>query len=278
MRVRTTTYMNSMLKNKHLFKDKIVCGTGILCMFAAKAGAKKVIGVECSSIIHQAKKIIDANGFADKNTLLHGKVEEIELPEGITEVDIIVSEWMGYFLLYESMLDTVLVARDKFLKKGGLLFPDKATLYIAAIEDGEYMNEKITFWDNVYGFDMSCIKELALLEPLVDTVEKECVATNAVKVLDVDIATVTKEELDFSGNFKIYAHRDDFIHAFVAYFDCSFRSAINQSNSAHLRMLSTHIGSRPFSICTTLLPSKLVNRLMVRFLANGMIPTQETWI
>ena len=52
---------------------------------------------------------------------------------------------MGYFLLYESMLDTVLVARDKFLKKGGLLFPDKATLYIAAIEDGEYMNEKITF-------------------------------------------------------------------------------------------------------------------------------------
>ena len=57
-------------------------------MFAAKAGAKKVIGVECSSIIHQAKKIIDANGFADKITLLHGKVEEIELPEGITEVDI----------------------------------------------------------------------------------------------------------------------------------------------------------------------------------------------
>ena len=224
--VRTETYMNSMLKNKHLFKDKIVmdvgCGTGILCMFAAKAGAKKVIGVECSSIIHQAKKIIDANGFGDKITLLHGKVEEIELPEGIKKVDIIVSEWMGYFLLYESMLDTVLVARDKFLKKGGLLFPDKATLYIAAIEDGEYMNEKINFWDNVYGFDMTCIKELALLEPLVDTVEKECVATNAVKVLDVDIATVTKEELDFTGNFKIYAHRDDFIHAFVAYFDCSF--------------------------------------------------------
>jgi protein arginine N-methyltransferase 1 len=44
--VRTRSYMNSIVQNKHLFKDKIVldvgCGTGILCMFAAKAGAKCV--------------------------------------------------------------------------------------------------------------------------------------------------------------------------------------------------------------------------------------------
>lgn len=50
---------------------------------------------------------------------------------------------MGYFLLYESMLDTVLLARDKYLKPGGLIFPDTATLYIAAIEDQEYKEEKI---------------------------------------------------------------------------------------------------------------------------------------
>lgn len=47
--VRTLTYRNSMYHNKHLFKGKVVldvgCGTGILCMFAARAGAKKVIGV-----------------------------------------------------------------------------------------------------------------------------------------------------------------------------------------------------------------------------------------
>lgn len=46
---RTLTYRNAMYHNKHLFKGKVVldvgCGTGILCMFAVKAGAKHVIGV-----------------------------------------------------------------------------------------------------------------------------------------------------------------------------------------------------------------------------------------
>ena len=74
-------------------------------------------------------------------TLVKGKLEDTELP--ISQFDIIISEWMGYFLLYESMLDTVLEARDRYLKPGGLIFPDHATMYIAAIEDQEYKEEKI---------------------------------------------------------------------------------------------------------------------------------------
>jgi protein arginine N-methyltransferase 1 len=74
-------------------------------------------------------------------TLVKGKLEEVTLP--LQEYDIIISEWMGYFLLYESMLDTVLLARDKYLKKDGMLFPDQANIYIAAIEDEDYKAEKI---------------------------------------------------------------------------------------------------------------------------------------
>lgn len=48
-------------------------------------------------------------------TLVKGKVEEVELPDGIDKVDIIISEWMGYCLFYESMLQTVIYARDKWL-------------------------------------------------------------------------------------------------------------------------------------------------------------------
>ena len=74
-------------------------------------------------------------------TLVKGKLEEAELP--IKQFDIIISEWMGYFLLYESMLDTVLYARDRYLQKDGLIFPDKATIFVAGIEDGDYKDEKI---------------------------------------------------------------------------------------------------------------------------------------
>lgn len=94
-----------------------------------------------STIIEKAREIVEANGMTSKITLLQGKMEEVELP--YPKVDIILSEWMGYFLLYESMLDTVLYARDRYLQTGGLIFPDKATIWMAGIEDGEYKDEKI---------------------------------------------------------------------------------------------------------------------------------------
>ena len=87
----------------------------------------------------------------DVVTIIQGKVEEVELP--VDKVDIIISEWMGYFLFYESMLDTVLFARDKWLvvfragsdrqKEGGLIFPDRAKLMLLGIEDEAYHHQMI---------------------------------------------------------------------------------------------------------------------------------------
>lgn len=47
--------------------------------------------------------------------LIKGKIEDIELPDGIQQVDVIIAEWMGYTLLYDSMIQSVIYARDKFL-------------------------------------------------------------------------------------------------------------------------------------------------------------------
>jgi len=153
-------------------------------------------------------------------TLIQGKVEEIELP--VDKVDIIISEWMGYFLLYESMLDTVLFARDKWLAPGGLLFPDKATMYIAGIEDGEYKTEKLNYWDNVYGFNYQAIKKIAAREPLVDVVDSRAVVTDACAFKVLDLTTVKKADLSFTADFKIKATANDYLHAFIVYFDITF--------------------------------------------------------
>ncbi|XP_068256580.1 protein arginine N-methyltransferase 8 [Nyctibius grandis] len=222
--VRTLTYRNSMYHNKHVFKDKIVLdvgsGTGILSMFAAKAGAKKVYGIECSSISDYSEKIIKANHLDNIITIFKGKVEEVELP--VDKVDIIISEWMGYCLFYESMLNTVIFARDKWLKPGGLMFPDRAALYVVAIEDRQYKDFKIHWWENVYGFDMTCIRDVAMKEPLVDIVDPKQVVTNACLIKEVDIYTVKTEELAFTSAFCLQIQRNDYIHALVTYFNIEF--------------------------------------------------------
>jgi protein arginine N-methyltransferase 1 len=221
---RTLAYRDAIYQNRHLFKDKVVldvgCGTGILSMFAARSGAKHVIGVDMSNIIQMARKIVDLNGFSNKITLVQGKMEEVTLP--YPKVDIIISEWMGYFLLYESMLDTVLYARDKYLVEGGLIFPDKATIHAAMIEDGDYKEEKVGFWRDVYGFDYTPFQEIVLAEPLVDTVELRSLITDAVKIFELDLMTVTVEDLAFDKPFTLKARRDDIAHALVAWFDIEF--------------------------------------------------------
>lgn len=129
---------------------------------------------------------------------------------------------MGYCLFYESMLQTVLYARDKWLVEGGLMFPDKASLHICAIEDRDYKDDKVNWWSNVYGFDMSCIRDIALNEPLVDVVDAKQIVSNTCLIKEIDITKMKAEDLSFSSPFHLLIKRNDYVHAFVTYFNIEF--------------------------------------------------------
>jgi len=199
--VRTSTYRNVILDNPHLFKDKVVldigCGTGILCFFAASAGAKKVIGIERAHIADKAKDIVKLNEYEDVVQIIKGKVEDVDLP--VDKVDIIVSEWMGYFLLHESMLDTVIFARNKWLKPDGILMPDRSVIYLAGLEDEQYKQEKVH-----------------------DHVESKRICTDMVPIFNIDLYTVKKEDLDFSAKVKLPMLRNDYCHAVILFFEVEF--------------------------------------------------------
>ncbi|XP_072032822.1 protein arginine N-methyltransferase 3-like [Amphiura filiformis] len=239
-KVRTESYRDFMYDNKHIFTDKVVldvgCGTGILSMFAAKAGAKQVIGVDQSDIIHQAIDIVRENGLSNVITLVKGRLEDIDLP--VDKVDVIISEWMGYFLLFESMLDTVLYARDKYLVPGGIVYPDLCTLSLAALADQESHSSRIAFWEDVYGFKMSCMKTCVLEECSVEYAKAECVMSSAAMIKCIDVSSVNIKDLEFSSEFKLEALRDDICTSIIAYFDIIF-----EKNCTKTVMFSTGPGS-----------------------------------
>ncbi|CAF0933703.1 unnamed protein product [Adineta steineri] len=239
--IRTKTFRNAMINNRHLFKDKVVlnigCGVGIFSLFAAKAGAKMVIAVEKSNVIEYAKRIIRANRYDKIIRVIKGRIEDIELPEGIDKVDIIIAEWMGYCLFYDSIIQSVIYARDKFLKPDGLIFPDRATMYMVGIEDRDYKEDKVEWWSTVYGYNMSCLKNYVMREPLVDTVDKRQICTDHFPLKTFDLKTMTVNDINVHSKFRLRALRDDYVHAFVTYFiveftACPQRTVINTAPGA----------------------------------------------
>jgi protein arginine N-methyltransferase 3 len=223
--IRTDSYRDFVYENKHVFKDKVVldvgCGTGILSMFCAKAGAKKVIAVDNSNIIDRAKEIVHDNGLGDVITCIRGKIEEVVLP--VEKVDIIISEWMGYGLLFEAMFDSVIYARDRYLVPGGLMAPSHATLRIAPYADPDFIASHISFWNNVYGFKMNSMLHKIYDEALVRSNQPETIVGDSQIFYTLPLHTITVEELSFLKEFSITLNQDiDALDGWAIWFDIFF--------------------------------------------------------
>ena len=210
-------------------------GTGVLSIFAAQNGAKHVIAIECSDIAQTAKRIVANNGFADKISVIQQKMESIEcLPNGIQSVDLIVSEWMGYFLVYEAMLSSVLFARNKWLKKiksANQIFPNRASLFMAAFD---YDSMNLKFWQHeCFGIDMREMYErpTQISEPLIIEIDKAFIRTEHTCFKTLDLHTASEKDLDFSVAFDLIGTENNaFIDALVVWFDCMFET--NQQRNA----------------------------------------------
>jgi len=168
------------------------CGSGVLSIFAARAGAQHVFAVDGSSVcISVAQRAAQASGVAEKITFLEGDVLNIAQQvdahlvrldaasgEGAAEepqrcVEVLVSEWMGFALVHEGMFNAVAFARDRWLVQGGLVLPSACSLWAAPLAYPEVVDEATSFWlSKPYGIDFSgaaCLAwQQAVARPLVE--------------------------------------------------------------------------------------------------------------
>ena len=179
-------------------------------------------------------------------TVVKSKVEDLTLEVG--EVDVIISEWMGYCLVYEGMLSSVLMARfaiesgclilaksfsqftiyprDKFLKKGGVMLPNLAHVFINGISDGWYYHLRTGWMRQNEDFDLSDVKETVVSEAVVATVKTEYLITTAGRVASFDLEHISVEEArSFSSDFALRSVNNvcgDPLHALVIHFEVEF--------------------------------------------------------
>nr|KAF6400565.1 coactivator associated arginine methyltransferase 1 [Rousettus aegyptiacus] len=133
-----------------------------------------------------AEVLVKSNHLTERIIVIPGKVEEVSLPE---QVDIIISEPMGYMLFNERMLESYLHAK-KYLRPGGNMFPTIGDVHLAPFTDEQLYMEQFTkanFWyqPSFHGVDLSALRGAAVDEyfrqPVVDTFDIRILMAKSVK-------------------------------------------------------------------------------------------------
>ncbi|XP_044487100.1 probable histone-arginine methyltransferase 1.4 [Mangifera indica] len=231
--VRTGTYYAAVIENRVDFTDRVVvdvgAGSGILSLFAAQAGAKHVYAVEASEMAEYACKLIAGNpSLGQRITVIKGKVEEVELPE---KADILISEPMGTLLVNERMLESYVIARDRFLVPNGKMFPTVGRIQMAPFSD-EYLfveiANKALFWQqqNYFGVDLTPLYGSAFQgyfsQPVVDAFDPRLLVAPAVSHV-IDFTRTKEEELyEIDIPLRFIASVGTRVHGLACWFDVLF--------------------------------------------------------
>ncbi|XP_067371655.1 protein arginine N-methyltransferase 2 [Channa argus] len=229
---RTEAYRQVILSNSTALGNKVVmdlgCGTGIISLFCAQLAQPSVVyAVEASSMAEYTRQLVKQNSCEEVVTVLQGRAEEIELPE---QVDVLVSEWMGNCLLFEFMVESVLLARDRWLREGGMIWPSSAALTLVPCQADSYYTEKMAFWERPYGLDFTPLQPLAHQEfftkpKFSHLIEPDDCLTAPCDVIYLNMYTLQVKDLEeIKGKFHFRVEKPGVFHGFTAWFTVYFES------------------------------------------------------
>jgi type I protein arginine methyltransferase len=251
---RTNGYrmaIESIVREGDVVAD-VGAGTGILGFFAARAGAKKVILIENTRTIEDAKTLAAANGLDDKVEFFPGDARAFDPKE---RIDVIVSEWQGNFLMDEYMYAAACDVRDRCLAVGGRVVPRAARLYLAPIDDARLdYSDGFGFWEApVYGFDYS-LGGRTKLQMLKDkrmgrrtaNVARESIIASPWKLMTLDCTKDTMDAFHFQSAGEFVIQRAGSVHGFAGWFELDLAPHVLLDTSPFAE--STHWGQQYFFV------------------------------
>jgi len=190
------------------------CGTGILAMLAARAGADRVIAVDRSPFIRTALQIAQDNHFYNIE-FYHDDHQSLNLNE---KVDVIISEWMGHCLFYEAMLEPLLAVREHFLAEGGVMIPAEVSLHAGLVCDKAVLEDLSFLRTRPYNIDFSAISDAPFLQSDLVTLEPGSLLRNIAHLGSLNMHTIARADSPrvFSG--KTRPSRKSEIYALCGWF------------------------------------------------------------
>lgn len=217
-RVRNALYTKGI--RNYVTSESVVldlgAGLGIMGFVAAASGARKVYMVDPSPVLRITDEIIKKNGLCDTIQCLNGRIEEIDLPE---KVDLIISVCTGNFLLAEDLLPSLLNARDRFLKPGGKLLPDRAVMQVAPVRSADFYKRNIACWSNkISGIEFTPARTYSANEiyPTRGGDSNHTLLSSPASVFELDLAEAKNTSCRGECTFEI--RKDDVCHGLLGWF------------------------------------------------------------
>jgi type I protein arginine methyltransferase len=136
-------------------------GSGVLALFAARQGARKVYAIDHAEIIDVARRVAEHNRIA--NVEFHRvNSKEFAPPE---KMDHIVQEQIGWCLFEENMVSTLVDLRERVLKSGGRIIPNRFEFFVEPVQLKEEYRVPFMWEQRVHQIDFGCMREPSGTEP-----------------------------------------------------------------------------------------------------------------
>jgi protein arginine N-methyltransferase 1 len=192
----------------------IGCGTGVLSFMACESGARKVYAIEGGPVIEVARELAIDNGFADRIEFLGGWSLEVGIPE---PADVLISETIGNAGLDEGIVAWTFDARQRLLRPGATLLPQRLRVWIAAATSFDE-HAVVSGWQAPeLPYDYTSAHRRAAHTLWFADLTPDNLLGQPELAADVDLMTAPNETITSAGRLQVDC--DGTLHALACWFD-----------------------------------------------------------